>query len=249
MCLGIRQRRVDTRELVSYNVSAAVHLVGDAVANVLGDTIGDLAISRGPLFSFWRYILFMSDRFGEMVSNRIGMLVAAAFLILFVLLLRPFPVRGEVVGKRWERTIRVYVWTTLVVRDWADEVTERPEMAPVQGQGGRAGFQLVPGSCRKERPPYKHAVEQDRCDYVTQQWNFLHQYTASGSGDHDTIMWPPTGSQHGDGFKHVASAVYELDVRAPVVGKCTIVTNEEPYFRVGQYFTYSAWAFGWYCTL
>jgi hypothetical protein len=117
MCLGIRQRRVDTRELVRYNVSAAVHLVGDAVANVLGDTIGDLAISRGPLFSLWRYILFMSDRFGDMVSNRIGMLVAAAFLVLLILLMRPFPARGEVVGKRWERTIRVYVWTTLVIRD------------------------------------------------------------------------------------------------------------------------------------
>ncbi len=69
----------------------------------------------------------------------------------------------------------------------------------------------MPGSCRKERPPYKNAFEQDPCDY----------------------------------FKHVASAVYELGVRAPVVGKCTIVTNEEPYFRIGQYFTYSAWAFGW----
>ena len=78
----------------------------------------------------------------------IGLLVLIGIAISWSM--RTHVVIGEVQDMTWSRTIHVEAWTPTTYRDWSDQVTLRPQIEPSNGEGERAGYALVEGSCGQE---------------------------------------------------------------------------------------------------
>lgn len=73
----------------------------------------------------------------------------AALCLLLVWATTTHDVPGEVTARAWTRTVHAEKWTQTTARLWKHKTWERAEVAPVNGTGETAGFQLS-GGCRQE---------------------------------------------------------------------------------------------------
>ena len=57
---------------------------------------------------------------------------------------------GKVSAMTWSRSVTVQAWTQTKERQWRHKATERTEKPPINGAGERAGYQMIPDTCREE---------------------------------------------------------------------------------------------------
>lgn len=81
----------------------------------------------------------------------LGVCVAAILAVfLAVWANQTHDVTGETSKMEWSRSVTVEAWVPFTERAWQHRASERAEVPPVGGRGERAGYTLVPGSCREE---------------------------------------------------------------------------------------------------
>lgn len=132
-----------------------------------------------------------------------GFLVFVA-LALFALLVGVWAfsthdVTGTTAKMEWERKVTVDAWSPKTERAWRHRASERTEVKPVNGGGERAGYALIPGSCREEHyedQQYQCGTREERYDCSTSHTE-SYQATCQRS---ESYTCGETCSSQGNGF-------------------------------------------------
>jgi hypothetical protein len=108
---------------------------------------------------------------------------AGVVFLVFVLFFgywasRTHDVVGAVSRMAWSRTVTVEAWTPYTERQWKHRATQRLEVKPVNGRGERAGYELVPGSCKSEH----YEDERYRCGTREESYDCSTSHTESYQG-------------------------------------------------------------------